>query len=95
MSCRNSQEDAVEVAVLLDTLHHVLQHLGADAKVAVGCQAAQRHDVQLALAVDDVHPAAHGAHHDIVKVGCPGGHQVMSDRRLGRLFKYPMHRLSG
>ena len=34
------QQHRVEVAVLLDDVHHVLQHLRADAQAAVGRQAA-------------------------------------------------------
>ena len=41
------EEDGGVVAVLLDDVEHVLQHLGADVESAVGSQAAQGHDIKL------------------------------------------------
>ena len=65
------EEDGVDVAVLFDDAHNVVEHRLAHPEPAVGGQAAQGHDVELprprvGVGVD---AAADGAHDDVVEEG--------------------------
>lgn len=64
----NVKVNVVKSAILLTDVQHVVQHLCSNAQSAVGCEAAQCHDVQSLLVLGVIHPTAHGSHGDVIEV---------------------------